>query len=446
MGLKEGTTCFLKLDSFEPPWRQAVLLAEVSSGKKLIFAVRLSAGEARSEEAKKFSLFDCSGERYILVEGTQAQVRTSCPREIRGLEIPAYQVFAAGKETLEQSPDLVYATASEELEVNPPAGRTTRLRTKLGDSSSEDSAEEEDEASEDDLFRMLRKAAKAGTGRDTSLEKDARSSKAAKSRYPLLGEKGKPRNDASASSSGVEALLQQSLSTGSLALTPENVNALISMELLRTLKSKPRKTRSSARSDGPDVSDGSSLESSSSHGKKGGASRALRNYRRGHRSMRKNPGRHIRRYIKEVEEFLGATRETPYQLSDFTRRLNWGKQKSLLRVHFAISEALQTLLRNQPELAALELVQLLRAVHQTCLDNGSWRASWLLTRHPDPCDVPRFGGEPQELERVAGYLDALQKLEKRSKGIGKGDQEDESAKGKRGKGNAKKKSDEAKED
>lgn len=240
-------------------------------------------------------------------------------------------------------------------------------------------------------------------------------------------------------------LLQQSLASGSIALTPENVNALISMELLKTLKSQPKKSKSPGRSEDPDCSD-SSLESSSSHGKKGGASRAMRSYRRGHRSMRKNPGRHVRRYIREVEECLGATRDTPYQLSDYTRRLNWGKQKTLLRIHFAISEALQTLLRNQTELAALELVQILRAVHQTCLDNGSWKASWLLLRYQDPVDVPRFGGEPQELERVAAYMDALQKLKKRSKGISKGDQEDDAAKGKRGKGNAKKKNDEAKED
>jgi hypothetical protein len=62
------------------------------------------------------------------------------------------------------------------------------------------------------------------------------------------------------------------------------------------------------------------------------------------------------------------------------------------------------LLQNKPELAALELVQLLRAIHQTCLDQGSWKASWLLLRYQDPVDVPRFGGEPQDLERVAGYL------------------------------------------
>ena len=50
MGLKEGTTAFLKLEDFEPPWRQAVLLANPGSGKKLIFAVRVAASRDRYSE------------------------------------------------------------------------------------------------------------------------------------------------------------------------------------------------------------------------------------------------------------------------------------------------------------------------------------------------------------------------------------------------------------
>ena len=51
-------------------------------------------------------------------------------------------------------------------------------------------------------------------------------------------------------------------------------------------------------------------------------------------------------------------------------------------------------------------------------------------------------GEPQDLERVAGYLNALQKLEKRAKGLGKGDQEEGGGKGKKGKQNPKKQAEE----
>ena len=61
-----------------------------------------------------------------------------------------------------------------------------------------------------------------------------------------------------------------------------------------------------------------------------------------------------------------------------------------------------------------------------------------MLRYPDPMEVPKFGGEPQDLELVAGYLNALQKLEKRSKNFNKGDHEEEGGKGKKGKGNKKK--------
>ena len=105
MGLKEGTTAFLKLEDFEPPWRQAVLLANPGSVKKLIFAVRVTATETRSAESSGFSFFECSEEKFMLVEGQQSQIRNNCPRELRGLEVAPQRIFAAGKETLEQSPD-----------------------------------------------------------------------------------------------------------------------------------------------------------------------------------------------------------------------------------------------------------------------------------------------------------------------------------------------------
>ena len=433
MGLKEGTTAFLKLlEDFEPPWRQAVLLANPGSGKKLIFAVRVTATETRSAESSGFSFFECSGEKFMLVEGQQSQIRNNCPRELRGLEVAPQRIFAAGKETLEQSPDLQYATASEELPPDIPTTRARGARTRLEESSEEDTEQEDEAGSEGDVFKMLQKARKLGAERDSSSGKDRRGRPTkSRSRYQLFEEKATSSQRKKASTSGLEALLQQNIAAGSNALSPENVNLMAQMELLKALKGKSKKEKLSSAQGDQDDSDCSSLESSSSHGKRGGASRALREYRRGHREMRRNPKKHIRRYIKEVEHHLGATKDTPY----------WGKQRSLLRIHHAASEVLQTLLQNKPELAALELVQLLRAIHQTCLDQGSWKASWLLLRYQDPVDVLRFGGEPQDLERVAGYMDALQKLEKRSKGLGKGDVADEEGgKGKKGKGNTQKQS------
>lgn len=138
MGLKVGSTCFLKLDSFDPSWRQAVLLADPGSNKKLVFAVRITAAESKLEEATKYSRFSCLEELFLMVEGKQSQVRSNCNKEVRGLELPTYQIFLAGKETLDNSPDLIYATASEEAAAaEPSAGRTAKMRPRLEESSAE---------------------------------------------------------------------------------------------------------------------------------------------------------------------------------------------------------------------------------------------------------------------------------------------------------------------
>ena len=219
----------------------------------------------------------------------------------------------AGKETLEQSPDLQYATASEELPPDIPTTRARGARTRLEESSEEDTEEEDEAGSEDDVFKMLQKARKLGAERDLSSGKDRRGRPTkSRSRHQLLEEKATSSQRKKASTSGLEALLQQNIAAGSNALSPENVNLMVQMELLKARKGKSKKEKLFGAQDEQDDSDCSSLETLSSHGKRGGVSRALREYRRGHREMRRNPKKHIRRYIKEVEHHLGATKDTPY--------------------------------------------------------------------------------------------------------------------------------------
>ena len=433
-----GQLVFIKLDHFKPPWRQAVVLAE--KGRSFVLAVRVTSSETSEEAARLFSHYECEECHFMLVQGQQSQMREQCSHVMRGLEVAADAVKAAGLIALQQD-DLNYATASEDVpgRVRVQAGGLSQPL--LEDSSDEDPDEEDGSA--DEIMQLLRKAKKASPDGATSSEKPKSGTVKKSSRYALLAA-GKS-NEKSASSTGIETLLQQAFNSGQPELASQSLNALVSMELLKVLRGKSRRKGNSnaLMPDEQEDSDASSLDSSSSTGRKGGASRAMREYRRGHKAIQKNPMRHVRRYIREVEYHLGANADTAYNLSDFTRKLHWGNQRTLLRVHFALSEILQTLLKNQPEHAALELVQLLRAVHQTNLDHGSWRASWLLLRYADPIETPKFGGEPQDLERVAGYLNALQKLEKRAKGLGKGEQEEGRGKGKKGKQNQKKQAEEA---
>lgn len=58
------------------------------------------------------------------------------------------------------------------------------------------------------------------------------------------------------------------------------------------------------------------------------------------------------------------------------------------------------------------LVQLLKAVHQVSLDNGSWMDASLLLPVPDPIFKVEFGAEEEELEGIAAHREALAKLKK----------------------------------
>ena len=166
------------------------------------------------------------------------------------------------------------------------------------------------------------------------------------------------------------------------------------------------------------------------------AGKALRDFRERRRAMRKHPVKHIKRYVWEAEEVLGVSADVAYNLSDYTRKLHSGKQKSLYRIHFAVSEILAAQLRGKREQAALQSVQLLRCLHQVCLDGGSWRAGSLLLQHQDPLERPRFGGEASQLEHIASYLKAVQELEK--KNTGGGDQGEDEVGGKNGRRKGKK--------
>ena len=381
MVVTAGQLVFIKLDHFKPPWRQAVVLSE--KGRFFVLAVRVTS-------ARLFSHYECEGCHFMLVQGQQSQMREQCSHAMRGLEVAAGSVKAAGLVALQQD-DLNYATASEDISAGAQASAGITPQALVEDSSEEDPDEEDGSA--DEIMQLLRKAKKAAPGGATSSEKPKSGILKKSSRYALLTA-GKS-NEKLASSNGIETfLLQQAINSGQPELASQSLNAMVSMELLKVLRGKSGKKSSSSvlAPDEQEDSDASSLDSSSSTGKRGGASRAMKEYRRGHKAMRKNPMKHVRRYIKEVEYHLGASAETAYNLSDFTRKLNWGNQRTLLRVHFALSEILQTLLKNQPEQAALELVQLLRAVRQTNLDRGSWRASWLLLRYADPIETPKFGG------------------------------------------------------
>ena len=131
--------------------------------------------------------------------------------------------------------------------------------------------------------------------------------------------------------------------------------------------------------------------------------------------MFRNPKKHIKKYVREVQGQLGAGPDTPFRLTDYSKKIWFGKQRTLQRLHVLLSEVLTMQLENRHEEATLQVVLGLRAIHQASLDSGNWEIAWLLTHLEDPMQRRRFGGEESQLETVAAYLKSQQELEKRTR-------------------------------
>ena len=58
------------------------------------------------------------------------------------------------------------------------------------------------------------------------------------------------------------------------------------------------------------------------------------------------------------------------------------------------------------------LIQLLKAVHQVALDQGSWHAGQHLLVHRDSMATCDFGGDPTEIEAIHSFTKALGELTK----------------------------------
>lgn len=391
---KEGEAAFLRLDNFDPSWREAVVVVASPRLDRLVLVVRVTDTEL-AEQGDNVTSFSEKSKSFILVEGRPSQMRKECPQSFLKLDVKRNALLKAGKTALEgDNPQ--YLTASEEP-------REESKQDKKGrDSESESSSQSDDASSdeEDDILNLLAAAQKKKKKPEKGIGGDVTK----KGRYPLLA---KPKK--SGKTDAVDLIMSQ-MKKGQ-CLPDSSISALVNLEMLKMLKGR-KSSKSHVSSDESDDTDSSlSASDSSKDGKLKGAGRALRDFRAGHRRMKKHPVKHIRKYIKEVEGVLGVAGSAPYRLSDYTRRLNWGKQRSLLRTHFALSEILQVLMKGKTERAALMVVQLLRALHQVSLDQGSWQA---VLSHVDPLEKPKFGGEPDQLERIASYLKAMGDLEKRS--------------------------------
>ena len=213
--------------------------------------------------------------------------------------------------------------------------------------------------------------------------------------------------------SSLDRLLNQALTNPSGQIDATTLSTIVQMELLRELRGRKKTVRHNHGTTDPTARSDSD-SSSGGEVRLRAAGKALKNYRKTQKDMKKNPSRRIKRYIKEVEQVLGADASVPYLLTDYTRKLAWGKFRTLQRLHHALSTILETQLKGKTMEAMLQMTQVLRSIHQCALGQGNWQTAWLITGMQDPLEKPRFGGEAQSLEVIAAYVKAMSDLEKKS--------------------------------
>ncbi|CAE7210929.1 SMYD3 [Symbiodinium sp. CCMP2592] len=135
-----------------------------------------------------------------------------------------------------------------------------------------------------------------------------------------------------------------------------------------------------------------------------------------HKHIKTKPNRICSLFEKEVIEDLGI---------DFVRKQHWGKFKGIYRCAMMDVAVYEYLRNNQPEIAAAQVVQNLKAKMQSVLQGGDWSAAWLLTGLPDPLARREFAGSKEEMARLQ------KRVKEAQNGKNHGDEEDEGVQGHR---------------
>ena len=312
-----GEALYLRVEGLQPSWRQGLVLTSKRRGAQLQLAVRVTDKELEIDEKwRALSYFELHSEKFILVDGDIDRTRKTCLQPHRALEVATDVILQKGLAMLGED-DLQFATASEEVEEK----REKPKKATLDSSGSGESSSEESDG--DALLKLLEKAKSSRADVATSSDRRGRPSTSRKksSRYPFLEEESaaKEGNDLD-----LNDMLKQMATSGSAENMSQQLNPLVQMEILKTLREKGKKP-GKGRAASEEGSEHSATESSSEEtGKLRGAGRAMQAYRRGKKEMQKHPVRHIRRYVKEVESQMGATEGSAYRLSDYSKKLAWG--------------------------------------------------------------------------------------------------------------------------
>ena len=91
-------------------------------------------------------------------------------------------------------------------------------------------------------------------------------------------------------------------------------------------------------------------------------------------------------YLAETMRSLNVQPGDVWSLTDVTAKVTWGRMRGLHRIHYHGSFVLEHMIRGETDEAAVYLTQLLRSMHQVCLENGSWSTAMHMLPRSDPLD------------------------------------------------------------
>jgi hypothetical protein len=137
-----------------------------------------------------------------------------------------------------------------------------------------------------------------------------------------------------------------------------------------------------------------------------------------------HPKKVISDYLTDIMCSMNVQVGDAWAISEYSEKVRWGKMPGLGRIHFHTSHALELALKGQADESAAYLVQVLQSVHQANIDGGGWHIAMHLLPRDDPWEKVLFGGSQGELKTIAGYQEALRKLQKGSGRGGEASHED----------------------
>lgn len=172
-----------------------------------------------------------------------------------------------------------------------------------------------------------------GTGkgrRESADESPSPQGRRQKSKFAMIEKKRRGRDRGRQDSQEISKQLM--LQAASSSADP--LQGLLALQLGQNFEMKDKRSR---RHHQRKSSSGSSSSSESEKGsgdrRLKGHSKAVKNYQDSKKRMFRQPVKYIRRYVKAMEEELGA-QEKPYRGTDYNKRIFWGKNKTLQRCHY----------------------------------------------------------------------------------------------------------------